>query len=705
MRLATVIVQIFLLNSFVPSEAAEITFNQDIAPIIYENCAVCHRPEGSAPFSFHDYRSVSRRSRQIAEVIESGFMPPWKPDSGYGPHFKGDRSLSSQQIATLLAWLGNGSPEGNTPPPSPPEFSSAWTLGEPDLIVSPSEAYLLPPEGNDVFRTLVIPIKLASPKYVRAVEFLPGNAKVVHHAVLQIDRTSSSLQKDLISPEPGFDGMDMAGAVNPDGHFIGWTTGQTPYQAHPGTAWKLSPNSHLVVQLHLLPSGKEEPVRPEIGFHFSDEPPTRATFVLLLKDSKIDIPAEESNYLVQQSFTLPVDVEVLRLYPHAHYLGKDLQVYAELPNGEQQGLIRISEWDFSWQADYELSEPLPLPKGSNIVMRYTYDNSSQNFRNPNYPPKRIQYGWNSSDEMGEISIQVIVKNQADLQTLQSTYFEYKIAGEPNNPYLRNSLGLSLARSGKAAKAAAHYRRAIELKPDFAAAHNNLGVLYASNGLHSLAEKSFARAIEQLPDYAEALHNNAGVLLERGEIAEAHRLFSLAIEKQPDLNKTRIALAKIDLSQGRFKQAIEHLTAVERSDFDLVSTKTLLAAAFISSGESEAAIVRYQEILQQEPNSFDARYGLGIAHFNLNSYEQAQEHFLAAIRRNPNSIKATAQVSRVLLRLDQPEKAAKFFAQAKALADSQDQPISRLDRYFTTPEERTFANELNGDSLAPSASIQ
>ena len=202
------------------------------------------------------------------------FMPPWKPDADYGPHLEGERRLSKLQIEHIQQWHKNGAPEGQTRLSiEPPEFSNEWQLGEPDLVIAPESPYILPAEGNDVFRNLVIPIPVTTTRYVRAVEFKAKNLKVVHHASMMIDQTISSLQKDRAEPGVGFDGMAGHEAANPDGHFLGWTPGQRPYEAFPGTAWHMAPNSYLVVQIHMIPSGKTEEVQPLIGFYFSEEPP------------------------------------------------------------------------------------------------------------------------------------------------------------------------------------------------------------------------------------------------------------------------------------------------------------------------------------------------------------------------------------------------------------------------------------------------
>jgi hypothetical protein len=173
------------------------SFSRDIAPIMIEHCANCHRPGESGPFHLLTYDDVRKRGRQIAQVTRSGYMPPWLPDPGYAPAFVGERYLTPDQIGTIQNWVRDGMPEGDPADlPPEPEWPAGWQLGEPDLVVEMSEAYTLPAEGFDIFRNFVIPVPPDRPRWVRTVELRPGNAKIVHHAVMMIDRTQSSRRYD-----------------------------------------------------------------------------------------------------------------------------------------------------------------------------------------------------------------------------------------------------------------------------------------------------------------------------------------------------------------------------------------------------------------------------------------------------------------------------------------------------------------------------
>lgn len=295
-----------------------------MAPIVFENCAPCHHPGGAAPFSLLSYREASKRSRQIAEVTSSRFMPPWLPAPGL-VEFAGDRRLADEEIEVFRQWFEQGAPEGapdNLPPL--PLFREGWQLGEPDLVLELAEPYTLPAEA-DVFRNFVIESTVTGTHWVRTVEFRPGNPRVVHHVVLQIDRTGSTRQFDERDPGPGFSGMYMGESYMPDGQFYGWTPGKVPSPGTTGMAWRLDERTDFVLQLHMPPTGKPEVVEFSLGLYLADEEPTIHPFPLMLSSEEIDIPPGATDYWVEDTFELPVDVEIFGLYPHAHYLGKEVQ--------------------------------------------------------------------------------------------------------------------------------------------------------------------------------------------------------------------------------------------------------------------------------------------------------------------------------------------------------------------------------------------
>src|SRR5438105_4014472 len=385
-----------------------LTFTKDIAPIVWARCATCHRPGEIGPFSLITYDDVRRHATQIAAVTARRVMPPWKPAPGRGS-FQNERRLSDAELDAIQTWIAAGAPEGEAAdlpalplPLREAQRERAWQLGTPDLIVTMPAPYTLAADGADVFRTFVIPIPVAAARYVRALEFHPGNARVVHHANLGVDRTGSSRALDARDPEPGYSGSMERDARYPEGQLLGWTPGQAAHAVPDGTQWRLEPGSDLVVQLHLQPTGKRESLQVTAGFYFTDAAPTRSPIGLRLGSETIDIPAGTDAWAIADRYLLPVDVEVFAIQPHAHNLARKMQAMAILPGGGMRWLIAIDDWDFRWQDVYRYTTPVALPKGSVITMAYVYDNSAANPRNPHRPPQRVVWGPNTTDETRDL---------------------------------------------------------------------------------------------------------------------------------------------------------------------------------------------------------------------------------------------------------------------------------------------------------------
>ena len=506
------------------SGPANVTFSRDVAPILFQNCSPCHRPGESGPFNLLSYADAKKRARQIADVTADRYMPPWKPAPGYG-EFLGERRLTDAQIQLLRRWADLSAPEGNPANlPPMPIWNEGWHLGEPDLVVEMPRPYSLQAGDGDVFRNFVIPLPLSERRYVRALELRPGNPRVVHHAVIMLDRDGVARRQNARDSEPGFDGMELGEVQRPGGHFLGWAPGTMPYAVPDSLAWDLEPGNDLVLQLHLLPSGKPELVQARVGFFFSDTPPTRSPVLLRLGRKDIDIPAGKSDYVIEDSYTLPVDVDVLSVYPHAHYLGSAVEAYASLPNGDREWLIRIDDWDFNWQNYYRYAKPVSLPRGTTLHMRYTYDNSRANERNPNHPPQRVRYGTQSRDEMGDFIVQVLPRTSAGGELIRRDFarkwlrqeidgYETLLKTDPDNADHHHILGIFYMARSVSAKAVWHLREALRLRSDFPEAHLNMATALLSSRQPRKAEQHLRRALELRPEYGDA-HLNLGMLLGR-----------------------------------------------------------------------------------------------------------------------------------------------------------------------------------------------
>ena len=557
----------------------QLTFNRDIAPIVRSRCATCHQPGEIGPFNLITYDDVRRHAAQIATVTARRIMPPWKPVAGKG-EFQNERRLSDRELQMLQQWIASGALEGDGPTlrPAPAERFPAvaggadvWQLGAPDLVVRMAEAFAVPADGTDVFRTFVIPIPAGAPRYVRALEFHPGNARVVHHANLGVDRTRSSRQLDARDPAPGYAGSMERDANYPEGQMLGWTPGQAPHPSPDGTQWRLEPGSDLVVQLHLQPTGKVEHVAVSAGFFFTDTAPTRTPVGLRLGSETIDISPGASDYIVVDRYTLPVDVDVLAVQPHAHNLARRMEATATLPDGTTRWLIAIDDWDFRWQDVYRYTAPFVLPKGTVLSMRYRYDNSAANPRNPRQPPARVVWGQNTADEMGDLWIQVISRVPADQSILTADFrkkanaedlaaYTKLLRSDPENPLRHDAVADLYLGAGRLDEAIAHYGQSLRLNRESAPTHYNLGFALAARGRRAEAIAAFQEALRIDPDHAQA-HNNLGALLQLGgRPDEALDHFRRASALRPDNVESRTNLGQLLSNQGRAAEAATQFAA-------------------------------------------------------------------------------------------------------------------------------------------------
>ncbi len=396
--------------------AGPYTFSRDIAPILYRHCAECHRPGDVGPFPLLGYQDAAKRASLIASLAASRTMPPWKPEPGFG-RFYGERGLTQAEIEVLGRWAQDGAPEGDPRQlPPPPSFPDGWSLGVPDLTASMPEPFAAPAGGPDLYQCFVVRPGLDRDRWVRAIEFRPENRRLLHHALLFADPAGIGRQKDAATPEPGYPCFGSPGFLPARG-LGGWTPGTRVITLPEGAALTLPKAADLVLQLHFHPTGKTEREQSTVGLYFTDRPPQRRLLDIPLGSRNIDIPPGEKAYQVRDRFTLPVDVQAIGVIPHAHYLCQDMKGFAVLPGGEKIWLLWIRDWDFNWQEQYRFQTPLGLPAGTRLEMEFTYDNTAENPRNPNRPPRRVLWGPETTDEMAGLHVQVIPERMSDLPEL------------------------------------------------------------------------------------------------------------------------------------------------------------------------------------------------------------------------------------------------------------------------------------------------
>ncbi len=589
-----------------PAAAQAPTWAGGVAALVHRACTPCHRPGQPAPFSLRTYEDVYKKRAFVAEVVEDRYMPPWQPTHG---DFEGDRRLGDEEVATLLRWVEDGAPRGDRgSEPAPPRFATGWQLGAPDLVVKMPDVLEVPAAGPDVVRNFVVPVAVEQLRFVAAVEILPGNA-AVHHAVLGVDRTRRSRQADAMDDSPGFSGMTLGAAGPPDGHFLGWTPGKSARRSAPGFAWRLFPGDDLVLQLHAVPSGKVERVQPEIGLWFTDEPMRQPHELLMLFSEAIDIAPGVADFRLRDHVVLPVPVQLHAIYPHAHYVCRRMRATATLPDGTQRLLFAIDDWDFDWQDDYRLREPMSLPAGTRLSMDYGYDNSAANDNNPVRPVRRVRFGQESADEMGTLTFSLTVRSpqdgnalalasvERDLQKLPDAWnllmrksqlergrgdldaaqsaIDKACTISPGAPDVWFERGVLAELRGRPEAAARDYQRALDLDPGHGAAHLQLGALCGRRGDDAGALRHFSAAVRALPNAPEAHQNfaTANFASDRLDVAERHYRIALGIA--PDYFNARFNLGRVLLAQGRKAAAKRELEAAAKLRPGLAVVQDLL----------------------------------------------------------------------------------------------------------------------------------
>ncbi len=426
------------------------TFYEDVAPIVYENCTHCHRIGNIGPFPFTNYGEVAAYGHSIANAVATGFMPPWPPDYAYS-QFLDQRILTEAEKTTIADWVDAGMPEGDIASnPAIPNFDSIGGLGTPDLEVTMLEPFTQQDDNTDRYIVFSAPTGLSEKRVLKAVEFVPGNNRVVHHAIISLDTTGRAHHLDTLdSPAYGYPSFGGAGfAVSQQG-IVKWAPGQRTRPFPDGMGIPFAANSEVIFHIHYGPSLSTETDQSSVRFYFSDEEEYR-----LIRDKTIrgphitnpplEIPANEVKTFFAE---LPSNkaITVLSVYPHMHFLGKSWKVYAIKPDGLIQRLIRIDNWDFHWQLQYNFRKPAILPAGSIIYAEGTYDNTWGNHDNPNTPPQDVVAGYYSTQEMFWFSFNFVKYRDGD-EDLRFTDGNEFIPSQPDetnffaspNPFRVNS---------------------------------------------------------------------------------------------------------------------------------------------------------------------------------------------------------------------------------------------------------------------------
>lgn len=292
------------------------------------------------------------------------------------------------------------------------------------------QAFDVPATGEDIYRYFVLDGALLEDKTVVAIDFQPGAKAVVHHANFFVDDQGRGRKLAAADPLPGFSTKETGGFMDYDGASAigGWAPGTDPYQLPPGIGGYLRQGGDIVIEIHYHLNGQAQRDRSSLGLYYAKTPVEKYIEGLIIGTQELEIPAGEANYWRHFGMDVPADMELVDISPHMHYVGKSMQAIATLPNGTQQPLICIPDWDLDWQNTFVYRQPVSLPAGSHIDAWFRYDNSAANPANPNKPPVNVQWGWQSTDEMSEIYLGVVPENWQDgpkiLEAAQASWWQW-----------------------------------------------------------------------------------------------------------------------------------------------------------------------------------------------------------------------------------------------------------------------------------------
>jgi mono/diheme cytochrome c family protein len=365
-----------------------VTYHRDVARILEQNCVVCHRPEGIAPFALDSPAAVKERARTIRRVVTEGTMPPWfaaPPPDGHSSPWINDRALSAGDKADLLAWLSSADRPLGDPAEGPVKRShpAEWSIGQPDLLVPLSRAYEVKATGFMPYAFDVVETHLTEDKWVSAYEIMPSARDVVHHVIVQVH-------------EPGTEVRNLGEGAR--GYWAAYVPGNASHTYPEGFARRLPAGSRISFQIHYTPSGTAKQERLRLGLVFAREAPRYEVRTVGVAKLRLAIPPGAPNHVEQHTQRVPFDLAVTGFMAHLHVRGKAFKYEVTYPDGGHETLLDIPRYDFNWQLRYDLKTPKLLPLGSTVKITAIYDNSAGNRANPD-PTKLVKWGPQTVDEM------------------------------------------------------------------------------------------------------------------------------------------------------------------------------------------------------------------------------------------------------------------------------------------------------------------
>lgn len=406
--------------------AQEVTYHEDIEPIITTHCTPCHQPNNVAPFSLLTYEDVAPRAKFIGHVTKTKYMPPFKADNSF-QHYKNENILTPDEIQLIQDWVAGGMVKGkkNAKPIHDLHASNTDITStlhpegnkSESLKIGMQQSFVLPEKGKEEFRFFHIPLNNQIEKYIQSIRFIPGNKKLVHHSRVMSDTSGTTAGLNGLSES---DTAIYQYQTKPlaDPFLFGWVPGNDQIVFPEGTGKKLYPGTDFIFNMHYSPSPIIVSDSSSIHIQFADKPAEREVVTLTLKEDNISnlpfvIKANTSPVFYMRSEMIEEDFSLISIMPHMHLLGKRFKAFAVTPGGDLIPLINIPDWDFNWQMTYTFKNYIYVPKGSVIYAEAQYDNTQQNPRNPTHPPKDVGYGWGTKDEMMNLVIYYVKYKAGD----------------------------------------------------------------------------------------------------------------------------------------------------------------------------------------------------------------------------------------------------------------------------------------------------
>lgn len=376
-------------------------WNKGISCIVYSHCTSCHNPNGLAPTSFTSYQQVYNSRFSIQQAVNDRKMPPYPPNTQY-KRYAHEKKLTDAEINLINQWVNEGGPLGDTANSLPvPVYQNQEVITQPDVALQ-IPAFNVPSLNNDLYQAFVISNPNSTEKYITEIEVVPGNRNIVHHVLVFQDTSNRVVTLDSATAGPGY--VSFGGIGSNSAQLIGtWVPGTSSFQFPSGMGVKLSVGARIIVQIHYPLGSSGQSDQTKVKFRYSSTPVRSISISPVLNHANLTngplfIPANTvKTFHAQQR--IPLNATVIAIGPHGHLLCKMFEVFGITTQGDTIKLIKIDDWDFHWQGNYDFQKPIKIPAGTTLHSYATYDNTANNPDNPSSPPQDVSQGESTTDEM------------------------------------------------------------------------------------------------------------------------------------------------------------------------------------------------------------------------------------------------------------------------------------------------------------------